>query len=80
MNSIHNEIARISANEHILQKLEQAKKQQLNIENDGFHRYVNIGNSGSKLQLLCRTDGKGQLLPTELVRIRKIKKELGIKD
>ena len=59
--------------------LHEAQKRNHQIEHDGCHKWVRLSKGGNNLRLLCRIDEKGNLLPKEQERIRKVKQTLGIK-
>lgn len=76
MDRIQNEISKLRHEQHLHERLQEAKLRQIKREHDGLHKWITIK---PNLSLLCRTDEKGNLLPKELERIKKIKETLGIK-
>ena len=76
MDRIQNEISKLRHEQHLENLLQEAQLRQIKREHDGLHKWVAIS---PKLQLLCRIDKKGNLLPQEKVRIKKVKQTLGIK-
>lgn len=76
MDRIQNEISKLRHEQHLSERLQEAKLRQIKREHDGLHKWITIK---ANLRLLCRIDEKGNLLPKELERIRNIKQTLGIK-
>lgn len=76
MDRIQNEISKIRHEELLLLKLQEAQKRQAEKETSGRYKYIRISHN---LQLLCKIDSHGNLLPKELERIKNIKHTLGIK-
>ena len=76
MDRIQNEISKLRHEQHLSKKLQAAQLRQIKREHDGLHKWITIT---PNLSLLCRIDEKGDLLPKELDRIRKVKQTLGIK-
>lgn len=76
MDRIQNEISKLRHEQHLANLLQDAQLRQIKREHDGLHKWVTIS---PKLQLLCRIDGKGQLLPKEKERIKRVKQTLNIK-
>lgn len=76
MDRIQNEISKLRHEQHLSEKLQAAQLRQIKREHDGLHKWITIT---PRLRLLCRTDEKGNLLPKEQERIRKVKQTLGIK-
>lgn len=76
MDRIQNEISKLRYEQHMQHKLQEAQLRQKKREHDGLHKWITIS---PRLQLLCRIDEKGNLLPKELDRIKKVKQTLGIK-
>lgn len=79
MNRVQNEVSKVSHEERQQRLLHEAQKRNHQIEHDGCHKWVRLSKGGNNLRLLCRTDEKGNLLPKEQERIRKVKQALGIK-
>ena len=73
MDRIQNEISKLRHEQHLHEKLQAAQLRQIKREHDGLHKWITI------TPLLCRIDEKGNLLPKELDRIKKVKQTLGIK-
>ena len=59
-----------------LKDTQAAQLRQIKREHDGLHKWITIT---PRLKLLCRIDERGNLLPEELDRIKKVKQTLGIK-
>lgn len=76
MNRIQNEINKVRHEQRMLDQLHEAQLRQIKKESDGLHKWVVIKRN---LSLLCRIDDKGELLPREKERIKRVKKVLGIK-
>jgi hypothetical protein len=87
MNRVQNEVSKVSHEERQQRLLHEAQQRLLHeaqqrnhqIEHDGCHKWVRLSKGGNNLRLLCRIDEKGNLLPKEQERIRKVKQALGIK-
>ena len=75
MDRIHNEISKLRHEQHLHERLQEAQLRQIKREHDGHHKWITIK---PNLRLLCRIDEKGNLLPKEQKRIRKVKQTLGI--
>lgn len=76
---IQNQVANVSREEQTQTKMEQARIRLIELEKDAHHKYVKVSNGLSKLTLLCKTDDEGNLVPSEIKRINRLKKILGIK-
>jgi hypothetical protein len=76
MDRIQNEINKLRHEQHLHKRLQEAQLRQIKREHDGLHKWITIK---PNLRLLCRIDEKGNLLPKEQERIRKVKQTLGIK-
>lgn len=76
MDRIQNEISMLRHAQHLSVRLQEAQLRQIKREHDGLHKWITIK---PNLSLLCRIDEKGNLLPKEQERIRKVKQTLGIK-
>ena len=76
MDRIQNEISKLRHEQHLSEKLQASQIRQIKREHDGLHKWITIKQN---LSLLCRIDEKGNLLPKEQERIRKVKQTLGIK-
>lgn len=76
-NRIQNQVANVSREEQARKKIEEARITER--EKDAHHKYVKVSNGPSKLTLLCKTDEEGNLVPSEIKRINRLKKILGIK-
>lgn len=76
MNRAQNEVAAISHEQHLFDKLKEAQLRQIRLEHSGLFKWVKIKGN---LKLLCRIDDKGELLPSERARIVKVMHKLGIK-
>lgn len=76
MDRIQNEISKLRHEQHLSERLQAAQLRQIKRENDGLHKWITIK---PNLSLLCRIDEKGNLLPKEQERIRKVKQTLDIK-
>ncbi len=76
MDRIQNEISKLRHEQHLHERLQEAKLRQIKLEHDGLHKWITIT---PRLRLLCRIDEQGNLLPKEQERIRKVKQTLGIK-
>lgn len=76
MDRIQNEISKLRHEQHLHERLQEARLRQIKREHDGLHKWITIK---PNLRLLCRIDEHGKLLPKEQERINKIKKTLGIK-
>ena len=76
MDRIQNEISKLRHEQHLHERLQEAQLRQIKREHDGLHKWITIK---PNLRLLCRIDKKGNLLPKEQERIRKVKQNLGIK-
>lgn len=76
MDRIQNEISKLRHEQHLSERLQEAKLRQIKREHDGFHKWITIK---PNLSLLCRIDEQDNLLPKELDRIKKVKQTLGIK-
>ena len=76
MDRIQNEISKLRNEQHLSERLQAAQLRQIKREHDGLHKWITIT---PRLRLLCRIDEKGNLLPKELDRIKKVKQTLGIK-
>lgn len=76
MDRIQNEISKLRHEQHLHERLQEAKLRQIKREHDGLHKWIAIT---PRLKLLCRIDEQGNLLPEELDRIKKVKQTLGIK-
>ena len=76
MDRIQNEISKLRHEQHLHERLQEAKLRQIKREHDGLHKWITIT---QRLKLLCQIDEKGNLLPKEQERIRKVKQTLGIK-
>lgn len=75
MDRIQNEISKLRHEQHLHERLQAAQLRQIKREHDGLHKWITIK---PNLRLLCRIDEKGNLLPKEQKRIRKVKQTLGI--
>lgn len=75
MDRIQNEISKLRHEQHLHERLKEAQLRQIKREHDGLHKWITIK---PNLRLLCRIDEKGNLLPKEQKRIRKVKQTLGI--
>lgn len=75
MDRIQNEINKLRHEQHLHERLQEAQLRQIKREHDGLHKWITIK---PNLRLFCRTDEKGNLLPKEQERIRKVKQTLGI--
>ncbi len=73
MDRIQNEISKLRHEQHLSERLQEAQIRQIKREHDGLHITIK-----PNLRLLCRIDEKGNLLPKEQERIRKVKQTLGI--
>lgn len=76
MDRVQNEISKLRHEPHLQERLQEAQLRQNRREHDGLRKWIIIKPS---LRLLCRIDEKGNLLPKELDRIKKVKQTLGIK-
>lgn len=76
MDRIQNEISKIRHERDLLERLHESQLRQIEREHDGFHKWIVIT---PRLRLLCRVDEKGNLLPREQARIKKVKQTLNIK-
>ncbi len=76
MNRIQNEVSRAKHQQHLENELHEAQLRQIKKESDGLHKWVVLN---PRLSLLCKTDKKGNLLPKEKERIKRVKKTLNIK-
>lgn len=76
MDRIQNEISKLRHEQHLHERLQETQIRQIKREHDGLHKRITIK---PNLRLLCRIDEKGNLLPKEQERIRKVKQALGIK-
>lgn len=76
MDRIQNEISKLRHEQHLHERLQEAKLRQIKREHDDLHKWITIT---PRLKLLCRIDEQGDLLPEELDRIKKVKQTLGIK-
>lgn len=76
MDRIQNEISKLRHEQHLSEKLQDAQLLQIKREHDGLHKWITIK---PNLRLLSRIDEKGNLLPKEQQRIRKVKQTLVIK-
>lgn len=75
-NTIQAQVAKAALSKAQLEFLAEAHWRNHQEENDGCHRYVTIKKG---LQILCQVDRDGNLLPSEVKRIAKIKCQLNIK-
>lgn len=78
-NRIQNQVANVSREEQAKKKIEEARIRLIELEKDAHHKYIKVSNGLSKLTLLCKTDDEGNLVPSEIKRINRLKKILGIK-
>ena len=78
-NRIQNQVANVSREEQARKKIEEARFRITEREKDAHYKYVKVSNGPSKLTLLCKTDDEGNLVPSEVKRINRLKKILGIK-
>lgn len=78
-NRIQNQVANVSREELARKKIEEARIRITEREKDAHYKYVKVSHGLSKLTLLCKTDDEGNLVPSEIKRINRLKKILGIK-
>jgi len=78
-NRIQNQVANVARERQQQEVLTEVRNRVLEKERDAHYKYVRISNGLSKLTLLCKMDENGNLLPSEVKRINRLKKTLGIK-
>lgn len=77
-NRIQNQVANVARERQQQEVLTEVRNRVLEKERDAHYKYVRISNGLSKLTLLCKMDENGNLLPSEVKRINRLKKTLGI--
>ncbi len=78
-NRIQAQVIKAAMEENQQRVLEKARDRILQKEKDALYKYVRISNGVTNLRLLCQMDEQGNLLPSEIIRINRIKKILRIK-
>ena len=78
-NRVQEQVAKVSREKQQQEVLREARNRVLEKENDARYKYVRISNDVTNLSLLCKMDEEGNLLPSEIKRINRVKKTLKIK-
>lgn len=78
-NKVQAQVIKAAKEEQQQKLLEEARNRVLQKERDARYKYVQVGYGLTKLKLLCKIDEDGNLLPSEIERINRVKKTLRIK-